>query len=195
MKSESRLTGWSLTAMMTSPRRPHLLVDPRSLALGRRSGHHLLDDQPVNAGLGGKLSSPTVMPMPGVGTPLADQLGNDAVHHLGRYRKADAGIGAGGREDRRVDADGDGRRNRGAGRQELPGLIAASVWMTSASSRPSAVGERRFSALMMPVVRVWSRPNGLPMAKAHCDLRSSGSPRVIGGGDRELPPTRSTARS
>ena len=38
------------------------------------------------------------------------------------------------------------------GPPELPGLIAASVWITSATSRPPAVGIRRFSALMMPEV-------------------------------------------
>jgi hypothetical protein len=51
-----------------------------------------------------------------------------------------------------------------SGPPELPGLIATSVWMTSAISRPPLVGRRRFSALMMPLVSDWSRPNGLPIA-------------------------------
>ncbi len=51
-----------------------------------------------------------------------------------------------------------------SGPPELPGLIAASVWMTSAISRPVLVGKRRFSALMMPLVSDWSNPNGFPIA-------------------------------
>src|SRR3989442_1283915 len=40
-----------------------------------------------------------------------------------------------------------------SGPPELPGLMAASVWITLVISRPPLVGRRRFSALMMPVVR------------------------------------------
>jgi hypothetical protein len=50
------------------------------------------------------------------------------------------------------------------GPPELPGLMAASVWMTSATSRPPLVGSRLFRALITPMVRDWSRPKGLPMA-------------------------------
>ena len=39
-----------------------------------------------------------------------------------------------------------------SGPPELPGLIAASVWMTLAISRPLLVGSRRLSALMIPLV-------------------------------------------
>ena len=45
---------------------------------------------------------------------------------------------------------------------ELPGLIAASVWMKKLESlTPPA---ERASAEMMPLVTVWFRPNGLPIA-------------------------------
>ena len=45
---------------------------------------------------------------------------------------------------------------------ELPGLMAASVWMnTCASERPTSV---RASAETMPLVTVWPTPNGLPIA-------------------------------
>ncbi len=43
-------------------------------------------------------------------------------------------------------------------------MIAASVWITSRIGRPPAESISRPTALMMPVVRVWSSPNGLPMA-------------------------------
>ncbi len=52
-----------------------------------------------------------------------------------------------------------------SGPPELPGLIAASVWMTSRIVRPVTAGMVRPRALTMPVVRLWSRPKGLPMAK------------------------------
>ena len=45
---------------------------------------------------------------------------------------------------------------------ELPGLIAASVWMKS--SRPSRLMPVRPSALTMPEVTVCWRPKGLPIA-------------------------------
>jgi hypothetical protein len=38
-----------------------------------------------------------------------------------------------------------------SGPPELPGLIAASVWMTFAISRPPLVGSRRLRALMIPL--------------------------------------------
>jgi hypothetical protein len=44
---------------------------------------------------------------------------------------------------------------------ELPGLTDASVWMKS-SYGPEPM--KRSLALTMPVVTVWSRPNGLPIA-------------------------------
>ena len=44
---------------------------------------------------------------------------------------------------------------------ELPGLIGASVWM---KRRESPCPSGRSVALMMPLVTVWPRPNGLPIA-------------------------------
>ena len=40
-----------------------------------------------------------------------------------------------------------------SGPPELPGLMAASVWITLAISRPPLVGSRRLSALIIPLVR------------------------------------------
>ena len=51
-----------------------------------------------------------------------------------------------------------------SGPPELPGLIAASVWIAPRIGRRVTDSISRFSALTMPVVSVWSRPNGLPIA-------------------------------
>ncbi len=51
-----------------------------------------------------------------------------------------------------------------SGPPELPGLIAASVWMTSAIVAPSGAWMSRPSAETMPLVKVCERPNGLPSA-------------------------------
>ena len=53
-----------------------------------------------------------------------------------------------------------------SGPPELPGLIAASVWMTSSIEKPLGEEISRCSALTTPVVSVRSRPNGLPIAYA-----------------------------
>ena len=52
-----------------------------------------------------------------------------------------------------------------SGPPELPGLMAASVWMTPLIGRLLGRGDLAPEALTMPVVSVWSRPKGLPMAK------------------------------
>ena len=52
-----------------------------------------------------------------------------------------------------------------SGPPELPGLMAASVWITSRIGRPLGDAISRPRALMTPVVRVWSSPKGLPIAK------------------------------
>ena len=49
------------------------------------------------------------------------------------------------------------------GPPELPGLMAASVWMASSISEPCGVRMGRIE-LMMPRVMVPLSPNGLPMA-------------------------------
>ena len=51
-----------------------------------------------------------------------------------------------------------------SGPPELPGLIAASVWMTFWILRPFRDSIVRPSALTTPVVSVSSRPNGFPIA-------------------------------
>src|SRR5437879_2210711 len=48
---------------------------------------------------------------------------------------------------------------------ELPGLIAASVWMKSSYSAMPTLA--RPTALTIPIVTVWLRPNGLPMASTY----------------------------
>ena len=53
-----------------------------------------------------------------------------------------------------------------SGPPELPGLIAASVWITFLIGRCVTDWISRPVALTMPFVSVWSRPNGLPMANA-----------------------------
>ena len=58
---------------------------------------------------------------------------------------------------------------------ELPGLMAASVWMKEPLSE--MLVSVRFRAEMMPLVTVWPTPNGLPMASTRsptcCSSRSS----------------------
>ncbi len=50
------------------------------------------------------------------------------------------------------------------GPPELPGLMAASVWMTFSIGRPSWPRMERPSALTTPAVTVLWKPRGLPMA-------------------------------
>ena len=57
-------------------------------------------------------------------------------------------------------------REFSSGPPELPGLSAASVWITSGISRPVLARMLRPSALTMPAVTVCSKPSGLPMAMA-----------------------------
>ncbi len=78
-------------------------------------------------------------------------------------------------------------REFNSGPPELPGLIAASVWMTPAICSPEGDCSGRSSALMMPVVSVWSRPNGLPIASTFCptwrpDEVPIGTARSFSGG-------------
>ena len=54
-----------------------------------------------------------------------------------------------------------------SGPPELPGFIAASVWIMPVITRPPLLlGSDRFVLETMPVVSVWSSPNGLPSAYA-----------------------------
>src|ERR1022692_2699559 len=80
---------------------------------------------------------------------------------------------------------------------ELPGLRAASVWMTSSITRtwaPDRVGSERPRALTTPAVTLPARPRGLPMATTSWPTRSAdASPRRAGG--RSPCSATSTARS
>ena len=75
---------------------------------------------------------------------------------------------------------------------EFPGLIAASVWMKfSKVLMPSPV---RPSAETMPLVTLWLKPNGLPIASTTSPTRRlSEEPNVMAGSLSAS--TRSTARS
>ncbi len=53
-----------------------------------------------------------------------------------------------------------------SGPPEFPGFSAASVWMTSSTSRPVCVRRERPSALTTPAVTVNERPKGFPIATA-----------------------------
>src|SRR5262249_5051887 len=76
---------------------------------------------------------------------------------------------------------------------ELPGLSAASVWMTSSITRPRA-GSDRPSALTTPAVTDPASPSGLPTATTSWPTLSvSASPSSAGSGVGPL--ARSTARS
>ncbi len=68
-----------------------------------------------------------------------------------------------------------------SGPPELPGLIAASVWIIPWINLPVIALISRPSAEIIPEVMVWSRPNGLPMAKTFCPTsRSSELPIPMG---------------
>src|SRR5439155_9740866 len=80
------------------------------------------------------------------------------------------------------------------GPPELPGLSAASVWMTSSMSRPERDRSDRPSALTTPAVTEWWKPYGLPIAIATCPTRTPReSPNVAQGS--AVPSIRMTARS
>ena len=80
---------------------------------------------------------------------------------------------------------------------ELPGLRAASVWITFSTRRvaePVRVGRERPSAETTPAVTVPARPIGLPMATTSWPTRrESASPSVAGS--RSDASARTTARS
>ena len=68
-----------------------------------------------------------------------------------------------------------------SGPPEFPGLIAASVWMIPLIIRPFLARSDRSRLLTIPVVRVRSRPNGLPRASTFWPTRSRDeSPRASG---------------
>jgi hypothetical protein len=78
---------------------------------------------------------------------------------------------------------------------ELPGLMAASVWMRSTSATPCAGVTVRPSALTMPEVTLPSSPNGEPIATTGSPTAGVASASAQTGTGRSLASTRSTARS
>ena len=60
-----------------------------------------------------------------------------------------------------------------SGPPELPGLSAASVWITSPINRPFCARIERPTALTMPAVTVDWKPSGLPIAIAICPARTA----------------------
>ncbi len=75
---------------------------------------------------------------------------------------------------------------------ELPGLIAASVWMKFANELAASIS--RPSALTIPIVTVCPTLKGLPIASTMSPTRSdSDCPKVMGVSPWTL--TRTTARS
>ena len=68
-----------------------------------------------------------------------------------------------------------------SGPPELPGLIAASVWITCEIEKPLGAWIWRCRAETMPLVTVRSRPNGLPIATTGSPTSTSEeSPRASG---------------
>ena len=71
-------------------------------------------------------------------------------------------------------------RESSSGPPELPGLMAASVWMASSMKAPSGERTERME-LTIPRVMVPVSPKGLPMANTFCPTtRCEESPRVTG---------------
>ena len=73
------------------------------------------------------------------------------------------------------------RRSSTSGPPELPGLSAASVWMTCSISRPVRERSERPSALTTPAVTVCWNPYGLPIATTSCPGRSVRESPNVGG--------------
>ena len=82
---------------------------------------------------------------------------------------------------------------------ELPGLIAASVWMASSTvfwlSASPTVDTGRFSALMMPAVTVLSSPSGDPTATTLCPTRRSADEPIVIAVNPDMSFARMTAMS
>jgi hypothetical protein len=82
-----------------------------------------------------------------------------------------------------------------SGPPELPGLSAASVWITSSISRPVRARNERPSAEITPVVTVDSKPSGLPIATASWPRRKRLESPSVAAGRLRTAPARSSARS
>ena len=82
-----------------------------------------------------------------------------------------------------------------SGPPELPGLSAASVWITSSISRPVRARSERPSAETTPAVTVDSKPSGLPMAITSWPRRSRLESPSVAAGSVTGASTRTSARS
>src|SRR5476649_1283939 len=82
-----------------------------------------------------------------------------------------------------------------SGPPELPGLSAASVWITSSISRPEVARSERPSADTTPAVTVDSKPSGLPIATTSWPRRSALESPSAAAGVPAGRSVRSSARS
>ena len=86
-------------------------------------------------------------------------------------------------------------REETSGPPELPGLSAASVWITSSISRPVRARSERPSAETTPAVTVDSKPSGLPIATTSWPRRSRLESPSVAAGSVTGASTRTSARS
>ena len=86
-------------------------------------------------------------------------------------------------------------REETSGPPELPGLSAASVWMTSSISRPVRERSERPRADTTPAVTVDSKPSGLPIATTSWPRRSPLELPSRAAGSETSSTMRSRARS
>jgi hypothetical protein len=86
-------------------------------------------------------------------------------------------------------------REETSGPPELPGLSAASVWITSSMRRPLRERSERPSAETTPVVTVDSKPSGLPMAITSWPRFSRLESPSVAAGSVTASSTRNSARS
>ena len=94
----------------------------------------------------------------------ADELRDDPFGGIDRHGKSDTDAAAT-RGEMAVLTPMTSALEFSTGPPELPGLIAASVWMMPRIKRPLSARIDRPRELTMPTVRVRSNPNGLPMTK------------------------------
>ena len=137
---------------------------------------------PVSRNRAMRSSGKIVIPSPGrITLPCLINCGTTRRTLSTGHGESDSRVGTRRADDRGVDADEPPVTCRAAVRRELPGLMAASVWMTPRIFRLVTEVIVRPSPLMTPVENVWSRLKGLPIAYAFCPtFRLRDSPIVIG---------------
>ena len=151
---------------------------------GRAVGHDIGDQHAARAveaeAVGDVVGHALVADADPAALDLAElaQLVGDLLHEVGRDREGKAGIGAGRRVDRGVDADhlAVGIEQRAARVALVDGGVGLQVVVERIllSERPRAE--------MMPAVTEWPRPNGLPIAITQSPTRTlSESPNLMAG--------------